>query len=210
MIFYSYDENNIFVGEVTAQVNPRNKNEYLQPAKSTNVICELEDVVGKVKAFDGEAWNYLPNEKYVSNKLLEVSDLGTHKFIINSDGFIIDNPEFSTVENTKLQAIADKEQAAAEAKVFTDLYNTMVADIYTEMNVVFGTLNDASASAFAATWEAMVKRPANYIDVDLGFSDESAVLSFANSKLLLADAYGVFRMKRLVQYEVEKTALLGA
>ena len=91
----------------------------------------------------------------------------------------------------------------------TVVYNSMVKDIYDQMLVVFGTRNDVSASAFAATYEAMLKRPANYVDIDLGFVDEAAVTAYANSKISASDAYGVFRMKRIAQFEAEKQTILG-
>jgi len=91
----------------------------------------------------------------------------------------------------------------------TGKYQEMVADVYAQMLIVFGTKNDVSASAFAATWEAMKKRPTNYVDVDLGLVDEAAVTAFAGSKLSASDAYGVFRLKRIAQYQSEKSAILG-
>lgn len=95
-------------------------------------------------------------------------------------------------------------QAAVTVK-----YKEMVTDVYAEMATVFGTTNDVSASASAATFEAMKKRPANYVDVDLGLADEAAVTAYADSKLAASDAYGVFRMKRIGQYQAEKAVILG-
>lgn len=82
-------------------------------------------------------------------------------------------------------------------------YDAMVKDIYDEMENVFGTRNDVSAQAFAATWEAMVKRPSNYVG-NLGLVDEQAVLDFANAKLALADAYAIFRLERINTYGINK------
>jgi len=90
------------------------------------------------------------------------------------------------------------------------IYDAMVKDVYDEMENVFGTRNDVSASAFAATWEAMIKRPASYVDPELGFADESAVTAYANAKIAASDAYGVFRLKRIGQFESEKATILGA
>ena len=87
------------------------------------------------------------------------------------------------------------------------LYNTMVSDIYTQMESVFGTRNDASAQAYASTWEAMLARPANYVNTDLGLADEQAVIDYATEKLNAADAYAVYRMNRIKQYEADKAAL---
>lgn len=98
----------------------------------------------------------------------------------------------------------DKEEST------TLLYQEMVKDVYDEMNNVFGTRNDVSASAFAATYEAMIKRPDNYVGEDLGFVDTAAVIQYANAKLAASDAYAVFRMKRIAQFEAEKAAIQNA
>lgn len=88
-------------------------------------------------------------------------------------------------------------------------YDEMVKDIYDQMLIVFGTNNDVSASAFASTWEAMKKRPANYIDAELGFNNEADVIAYTDTKLALADGYGIFRMKRIAQFNAEKQAILN-
>ena len=89
------------------------------------------------------------------------------------------------------------------------LYEAMVVDVYNEMENVFGTNNDASAQAYAATWEAMKIRPLNYVDIELGFTDEASVVAYAEGKLNNADAYGVFRMKRIAKYQVDKSTVLN-
>jgi hypothetical protein len=88
-------------------------------------------------------------------------------------------------------------------------YNVMVEEIYAEMAQVFGTSNDASAAATAATYEAMSKRPASYVDIALGFANASEVKAYADAKLDEADAYGIFRLKRIAQYKAEKDAILN-
>ena len=87
-------------------------------------------------------------------------------------------------------------------------YNELVVDVYAEMNAVFGTTNDVSAAASAATFEAMVKRPASYVDAALGLNTEAEVTAYASARLDGADAYGIFRLKRIAQYQAEKTAIL--
>jgi len=105
---------------------------------------------------------------------------------------------------------SSKVSDAGKEVLITEAYNSMVKDVYDEMENVFGTRNDVSASAFAATYEAMLKRPENYIDATLGFSSEAEVTTYAMSKISTSDAYGVFRLKRIAQYQAEKTAILGA
>ena len=87
-------------------------------------------------------------------------------------------------------------------------YNELVVDVYAEMNAVFGTMNDVSAAASAATYEAMVKRPASYVDAVLGLNTEAEVTAYASARLDGADAYGIFRLKRIAQYQAEKAAIL--
>jgi hypothetical protein len=92
----------------------------------------------------------------------------------------------------------------------TEKYDLMLTDIYAEMYNVFDTESDISAMAFVATYEAMLKRPENYVDPELGFIDTTEVTTFANTKLQAADAYGVFRLKRRAQFTAEKAAILGS
>ncbi len=88
-------------------------------------------------------------------------------------------------------------------------YHLMVDDVYTEMKNVFGTDNDVSASAFAATWEAMLKRPAGYVDAELGLNSIAEVEAYAAAKIASSDAYGVYRLKRISQYQVEKASIMA-
>ena len=100
----------------------------------------------------------------------------------------------SIIEDTAPQQIKEK-------------YGEMLADVYAGMLATFGTTSDISATAYAATWEAMLSRPANYVDIDLGLVDEAAVLAYATAKLNEADAYGVSRLKRIAQFTAEKQAI---
>lgn len=113
------------------------------------------------------------------------------------------NPTVSTDEDGELVLIEG-------AETIQDIYKKMVEDIYAEMFTVFGTSNDVSAAAFAATWEAMKKRPSNYVDNDLGLVDEDAVTAYADDKISASDAYAVYRLKRIAQYQAEKEAILNA
>lgn len=90
------------------------------------------------------------------------------------------------------------------------IYNTMVQEVEAEMLVVFGTSNVNSASAFAQTYEAMLKRPANYVDAGLGLNSPEEVAGFATVKLATIDAYGVFRLNKINTFSVAKQAILDA
>lgn len=131
---------------------------------------------------------------------------GGHYIFVESE-IKLSSPIISTDEEGKLILVEDPAKEK-EARI-TDAYNSMVKDVYDQMQIVFGTRNDVSASAFAATFEAMLKRPSSYIDATLGFNDEATVTAYATSKIIASDEYGVFRMKRIAQFESEKQTILG-
>lgn len=131
---------------------------------------------------------------------------GKDVMFLSGDGLI--NPKFS-LDNDGNPVLIEDSEKEKELQIQA-AYDSMVSDIYTQMESVFGTKNDVSASAFAATWEAMKKRPANYVDNELGLADEAAVTAYADSKLADADAYGVYRLKRITQYHTEKEGIENA
>ena len=129
------------------------------------------------------------------------------KFIFLKSETKLNYPVVDTDENGKLFL---KEDPAKEVeKLVTDEYQLMVEEIYTEMKNVFGTTNDVSASAFAATWEAMAKRPNKYIDPELGLTTKAEVEAYAFAKVEEADNYGKFRLKRIAKYKAKKAQILG-
>lgn len=109
----------------------------------------------------------------------------------------------SGISNESLEGVRIKEE---QVKV---KYDEMVKDVYDEMLKVFGTSNDVSAQATASTYEAMAKRPANYVG-QLGLVDEAAVLAYANVEIAKADTYAVFRLNRIAQFNSEKDAILNS
>jgi len=88
------------------------------------------------------------------------------------------------------------------------LYETMYDNVLEGMKSTFGTTRPETAAANAATWEAMIKRPANYIDADLGLLTVEDVTVYATSKLAAADAYGVYRLKLMAGFVAGKQAVL--
>lgn len=90
------------------------------------------------------------------------------------------------------------------------LYTNMVKDVYDSMELAFGTRNDMSVSASVATYEAMIKRPNKYIDVELGLADKASVEAYATAKLEAADTYAILRMKRIAKFQVDKDLLVNA
>jgi hypothetical protein len=93
-------------------------------------------------------------------------------------------------------------------KLISGKYKEMYNAVLDGMLSTFGTSKTETATANAATWEAMLKRPANYIDIDLGFIDEDSVIAYATSKLNAADAYGIYRIKLMEQFKVDRQAIL--
>ena len=110
---------------------------------------------------------------------------------------------------TEAELLAALAEADKEDQVKTK-YDEMVSDVYAQMEATFGTKNDVSAAAFAATYEAMLLRPAAYVDLDLGFADEAAVIAYATARISAADDYAKYRLKRIAQYQDEKAAIEGA
>lgn len=113
----------------------------------------------------------------------------------------------STIADGQIIEDSAKKREADKKPLVSKAYKSMVKDIYDEMFKTFGTRNDVSAAAFASTFEAMLKRPAHYVDASLGLVDEDAVLAYAASKVKASDDYGVYRLKRIGQYQAEKAAL---
>ncbi len=121
------------------------------------------------------------------------------------------------IDNKDESVLIQYETAHAVIKTAYDLqegiellYTDMVKDVYDEMEHVFDTKNDISVSASVATYEAMIKRPASYVDEKLGLKDEAAVVAYADDKILAADKYAMSRMKRIAKFQVDKEALINA
>lgn len=89
------------------------------------------------------------------------------------------------------------------------LYETMVSEIYAQMAVVFGTTNDVSAQATAATMEAMLSRPASFVG-QLGLVDEAAVLAYANTQLAAMDGFALYRLNRIEQFRNDRDAIINS
>jgi len=107
-----------------------------------------------------------------------------------------------------------KDESHYEVEIYQDnseeienSYNEMVEEIYDAMEKVFETRSDSSASAYAATYEAMAKRPENYVDKELGFLSAEQVKTYADLKIKEADEFAVFRMKRIAKFSKLKEEL---
>lgn len=110
-------------------------------------------------------------------------------------------------DDVKQKAAVSRNKKEKQKKL-SIAYDEMVKDVYDEMLKVFGTRNDSSASAYAATYEAMAKRPNNYVGA--GFADATAVINYANERIAAIDAYAVFRIKRIEQYRLKAAEIQNA
>lgn len=110
-----------------------------------------------------------------------------------------------------MPSLSELEAALVEASKdlsITNLWDDTVSEIYIQMRAVFGTGSDAAVIADVVTFEAMAKRPGNYVGVS-GLIDEAAVLAYAEGKLAEADAYAVFRLNKLAKFKSDKIKALA-
>lgn len=120
------------------------------------------------------------------------------------------NPAYTMFNQTQVvidEVLEAAKMAASKAIELQVLYDEMVADVYDKMEILFGTRNDVSAAATASTWEAMEKRPANYVNMTPQLTSEALVVAYATAQLNLADAYAKWRLGRLAQFNAAKAAL---
>lgn len=100
-------------------------------------------------------------------------------------------------------------------------YREMDEDILTEMIEVFGTSRADSATAFHETFKLMVEKPALFATQGL-LADKAAggfivgqalnstqkIQDYANARIALIEAFAVFRMNRIAQFQQEKAAIM--
>lgn len=111
---------------------------------------------------------------------------------------------------------------AQKAKDITDRYNEMNADIFAEMEQVFGTQRSDSATAYHETWQLMKAKPILFWEQGLkahvahGTFQVGDALDtiqkcedYAETALAAVEAYAVFRMNRIKQFAEEKAAILA-
>ena len=157
--------------------------------------------------------NYIPEDFFSAKKTVVYSSekdcLKAEGTAISFNAKSVDLSESDIVGGAVVQDLT-KKGAKDKAKQIEAKYEELVNDVYDSMESTFGTRNDVSAAAFASTWEAMVKRPASFVDASLGLSDEAAVTAYATPKLAAADAYGVYRLKRIAQFESDKATILAS
>jgi hypothetical protein len=100
-------------------------------------------------------------------------------------------------------------------------YSSMNNDVLTEMNNVFGTTNPVSASANHQTFLLMKTNPDLFstegiladktttsFDAGDALNTNQKIIDFATERLAEIDSYGVYRIKRIQQFQAEKAAIM--
>lgn len=129
-----------------------------------------------------------------------------------------------TIEPNATKAAAKVAAAALKEKELeiTDRYNDMNADVYAQMAVVFGTNRSDSAQAYNETWKLMKEKPVLFYEKGLkahkavaGFAAGASldtiqkIEDYADACLAEVEAYGVWRMERIKQFQDERAAILA-
>lgn len=157
--------------------------------------------------------NYIPEDFYTANKSI-VYTRKDECIKVEGSAIGFDSRDLKLSECTIIngELVADAAKVALKEKEtqVRTAYDTMTQEIYSEMKRIFGTTKSESAAASVSIWEAMLKRPENYVDVSLGLTSAGEVTAYANTKLAEADAYGLFILKRRAQFTADKEAILNA
>ncbi len=127
-----------------------------------------------------------------------------------------------TASPTKAAAKAAAAALKQKELEITERYNEMNADVYEAMAALFGTSKSDSAQAYNETWKLMKEKPLLFHESGLkahkdvaGFVAGAAldtiqkVEDYAEACLAEVEAYGVWRMERIKQFQDEKAAILA-
>lgn len=115
-------------------------------------------------------------------------------------------------------------KAAGKAAQAAEAYQRMDKDVFDRMETIFGTRRPDSAAAFSETWQLMVNKPQLFAGVSGVIADKAVaglvrgqplttqtqVLAFANARIAEAEAYAVWRLQRIVQFQMERAAIMAA
>lgn len=177
-------------GEIDVMVDPQDETWTYHPPMEE--IQEVPEFWSK----DGE------NDIFVQ-PLIEDSSWTYHAAVSYAPAYY----EISVDQSLKVTADKTVRITAAHAQ--------MNADVYAEMENIFGTTNGESASAYERTWQVMKANPASFINVgikdDSGveFTTEQSVTDYADTKIAAVLAYGVWRMQRIEQFRSERASILA-
>lgn len=102
--------------------------------------------------------------------------------------------------------VAAKAQATKVAQCDA-LESQLWQEILTEMEVVYGTKDMNSATAYFLTWKRASESPASFVGTL--FPDEASVTAWVNPKLASADAFAVWRLEKIAACNAAKEAIMG-
>jgi len=107
--------------------------------------------------------------------------------------------------------VEDTDKAAAKAlatKVAqcAALEAQLWSEILAEMEVVYGTNDMNSATAYYLSWVRAKETPSLFVGTL--FADEAAVTAWVTPKLTIADAFAVWRLEKIVVCNAAKQAIM--
>ena len=114
-----------------------------------------------------------------------------------------------TIRDATPEEIAQGEKKNKDDGDIQVSYFAMVDGIHNKKIEFFGTKQETKIVADIVTWEAMLKRPQNFLDTDLGFAKQADVTDYATEKLNTADAYFLYRLQELNNFKTAKAAIQG-
>lgn len=136
------------------------------------------------------------------------------KAIFNGDGSF---KEIITDPVKSAQIVLNAKQVQIQVA-----YQQMDADIYVKMAEVFGTSRADSATAFLQTWQGMAVNPSLFtggvlITAPAGayaygqfITRSSDIQAYAQAALAKADAFSVYRLRRIMQYIQQRAQILAS
>jgi hypothetical protein len=190
--------------------------------KTFIIFKTILDAQGDVTSYLDRLGSYEAEEKEdnsTNRSHLQVSPHATHFEL--PEGLDVDvvkpalvEGEWVLVEDSTL--ITEKVIATKTGQI-TEKHVELEVDVYAEMKNVFGTSNSESASAYHETWKMMVSSPSDYSGEGLtaslnttsfnqgdALNTDNAITNYANECISSANAYSIYRMKRIEQFKVEK------
>lgn len=136
--------------------------------------------------------------------------------ILDSNGNVIGTVTLpsGTPEAKWAQVIAN--HTTTKTELIVKAYERMNSDVYAAMELVFGTTNPDSATAYEKTWAMMKDTPSDWSGLglknDLGqvMDTDAKVTAYATAKLAAVLEYGKWRMVRIEQFRAERASILAS
>lgn len=152
---------------------------------------------------------------------------GTIKEVEVADDFDPSDKKGVIAEDGSISFEVDPAKLAAKVQAektqqITDRYNEMNEDVFAQMESVFGTQRSDSATAYHQTWELMKAKPILFWEQGLkvhvahgafeigdALDTVQKVEDYAEAALAAVEAYAVYRMNRIKQFQDERAAILA-